>query len=623
MSMSRLSDSRLAIWLLVGMAMAPAIVFAILGQFSRMVGDDFDHLRLGLEHGPWENVLYWRSRWNGAYSDYLIHGLLGRFDVVVPPAFPTILIAIWILGLAWLLYQIMVFLNVWRYRKALAVSLAALTVAASVNAFFTPASFYWFSGSVRYTFPLALFTVYLALMLKVGRGRRSITWLTVSALGGMFICFMSAGFSEMYLVFQLAFMSFLLALVSVFTTGTLRWKVLALFSGGWLGTMASLAVQWTAPGRAIRAENFVETFARHPEFQPTRHLPDLAYIALHETYELVVNQNTITSFLLLFAVGMLVSQGIRRKSLPAVFSGGHTVGSRTLPYVAGLLVQIVFVSVLWAHSSDEAKFFGRFSVTFMPVVIINVVLIAGVPLLIRRVHQLQAFLGKEPKRMWVYILLVMLFALILLAAPQLRDMHKYAQSFLIATALSMLAVVWWEWTSALSVPFEKRFSLLAIAGSVTSLMIVAALVTVPRWFAGEAGGTRVWSSAAFLLVTQGLVWGFTIGQSIRLPGASGQNWQARLQLASAVVFVIAYASIVLGQLRLMPDFIVFAREWDERHTLLLDLKETGQKHIEIPFRAFDLRQFLLHGQIVGEKGDTWPGLLEYYGFDSITPTDDS
>ena len=41
MSMSRLSDSRLAIWLLVGMAMAPAIFYALLGQFSRMVEDDY------------------------------------------------------------------------------------------------------------------------------------------------------------------------------------------------------------------------------------------------------------------------------------------------------------------------------------------------------------------------------------------------------------------------------------------------------------------------------------------------------------------------------------------------------------------------------------------------------
>ena len=154
-------------------------------------------------------------------------------------------------------------------------------------------------------------------------------------------------------------------------------------------------------------------------------------------------------------------------------------------------------------------------------------------------------------------------------------------------------------------------------------MIVAALVTVPRWFVG-VGAARHWSSAAYLLVSQGLVWGFTIGQSIRRSGESGRRRIAHLKPAIAVVFVIAYASIVMGQLRLMPDFVVFAREWDERHALLQDLKKSGQKNIEIPPRAFDLDGFLLGGAIVADTGYTDAGLLlEYYGFDSITLTDDS
>ena len=135
--MYRISDNRIAIWLLVAVAVMPAILYAFLGQFSRMTWDDFHHLRLGLENGPWENVLYWRSRWNGAYGDYFLHGLLGPFDTAVPSAFPIIIIAIWMLGLTWLLSQIMAFLKVWRYRKALAVSLAALTVAASGQCIFT------------------------------------------------------------------------------------------------------------------------------------------------------------------------------------------------------------------------------------------------------------------------------------------------------------------------------------------------------------------------------------------------------------------------------------------------------------------------------------------------------
>ena len=185
--------------------------------------------------------------------------------------------------------------------------------------FYTPQSFYWFSSSARYTFPLALFTVYLALMLNAMRGRRSIARLALSALGGAFICFTSAGFSETYLVFQLAFISFLLVILFVFTTGALRWKVLALIGGGWLGTMASLAVQWTAPGRSIRAE----ALWLFPQFQQIRNLHDLGTHALYDTYHMVVNQETVVSFMLLFAVGMFVSLIVKPTSLPGIFSADH------------------------------------------------------------------------------------------------------------------------------------------------------------------------------------------------------------------------------------------------------------------------------------------------------------
>ena len=612
--MPKLSDNRMVISLLVGMSIVPAVFYAILGQFSRMTGDDYIFLSRGRELGPVQSMLYWRNVWSSNYSTPFLHGLLGPFDTVVPSAFPIVLTAIWMLGLTWLLSQILAILKVWRYRNTLAVSLSALTVAASVHAFYTPQSFYWYSASAAYTLPLALFTVYLALMLHAAEARRSIARLALSALAGALICFVSAGFAEMYLVFQLAFMSFMLAILFAFTRGTLRWKVLMLIGGGWLGTVASLAVQWTAPGRSIRAE----AIWQYPQFQPMRHLPDLASLALRDTYHMVVNQETIVSFMLLFAVGMFVSLGVKPTSLPAIFSSDHKFAGGKLPYFAGLIVQLIFIPILWTHSSNDAQFFGRFSVTFMAVVIMNMALIAAILLLIWRLPQIQAFLRREPKRLPVYVLIVMLVVLMLLAAPQMRDMHKNAVIFLVATALSLLAVAWWEWTSYLSDPWAKRLNLIALASTVLALLSVAALITVPRWFVG-VGAPRHWSAAAFVLVTQGLVWGFAIGLSIKRQGESGQ---VRLQMASVVIFTIAYASIVISQVRLMPDFAVFAREWDDRHALLLELKKSGQKHIEIPPRAFDLEDFILGGVIVADDG--FPkALLDYYEFDSITLTDDS
>ena len=609
--MSRINALRIAKWLLVGMATLPAALYAYLGHFSRMVLDDFAFLHLGSKLGPLQHALYWRSKWMSSYSNPFLHGLLGPFDRVVPSAFPTIIIVIWILGLTWLISQLLFLLKVKQHRLALAVSVAALTVAASINAFHTPQSFYWYAASLPYTLPLALFCVYLALMLETVRRARPIAWLAPPALGSAMICFVIAGFSELYLVFQLAFMSLFLAIMFAFTTGKLRWKVVALIGSGWFGTIASLAVQWTSPGRSLRAE----VIWQYPQFQPIRHLPDLVGLGLRDLYNLAMDQETIIGFMLLFAIGMLASQWAKPRLLPTVFSGGASIGNGRLPYLAGLALQLGFFPVIWAHRSDNPLFFGRFSLTFMTVVMMNIALIAGFLLTVWRFRQVSAFLRRHQRRLPAYVLIVTLIGLTLLAAPQLREIHMNAVIFLFVSALSLLALAWWEWTSAMTDRVEKTFRLFPLASTGVALLSVAALIIVPRYFVG-IGALRHWSAAAFVLVTQGLVWGVVVGQSLR---RLGENAQERLRRASAVIFVIAYAIIVIGQIRLIPDFAQFAREWDQRHALLLELKESGQTQVSIPRRAFDLDIFLLHGEIVSETRKDFSGaLLHYYGFESIT-----
>ena len=214
--MFRMLDRRVVSWLVVGIALMPAVLYAVLGQFSRMTSDDYVHLQRGLEFGPWANMLHWRDTWNGSYSYYFVHGLVARWDTLVPSLTAIFIIVTWSLGLGWLVWQILAFMEVKRYRSALAISLAALCVAASINAFYSPQSMYWFSASVRYTFPLAVFTVYLALMVVVAKRLRSNARLALSTLAAAAICFISAGFAETYLVYQLVFMSLMLTGLYVF-----------------------------------------------------------------------------------------------------------------------------------------------------------------------------------------------------------------------------------------------------------------------------------------------------------------------------------------------------------------------------------------------------------------------
>ena len=386
-----------------------------------------------------------------------------------------------------------------------------------------------------------------------------------------------------------------------------------LIGGAWLGTVASLVVQWTAPGLSIRTELKLQ----YEWFEPIRDLPNLASITLNYMYQLALNPDTIVSFLLLFAIGMYLSLSNKVTALPTNIVGWHKPGGGKLLYLAALIVQLVFVPVIWTHSSNDGTFFGRFSQTYMLVVIINVVLIAGFLLLIWRYRQLRAFLQTESTRWRSYVLAMGLCALTMLAAPRIRDIHLRAEYFLLFTAVSFLAVAWWEWASNLSDPVDKRLCLLAAASTVATMLIFAAGVSVGQFFIGQLE-LRSLSFVSFLLVLQGLVWGFAIGQSIRLLGKTGRK---RLQFICAAVFVVAYASIVIGQIRLIPDFARFASEWDERHALLLDLKSRGQTQVELPRRAFALEAFLFEGRIEAYTGKDDPmdeAMLNYYGFEAIT-----
>ncbi|MCY3780673.1 MAG: hypothetical protein OXG78_10220, partial [Chloroflexi bacterium] len=533
------------------------------------------------------------------------------------PLFNAMMILVaWVVGATWLFMHLLVFFGVKRNRLPLAISLAGLCVAASVNALYSLQSMYWFSASLRYTFPLAIFTLYLALMIAAVKRPRSNAQVALSALSGAAICFFSAGFAEIHLVFQLAFLSLLLAILFVFKVGQLRWKLLAVFGAGWLGTLASLALQWTAPGVAVRmAVKF-----QYEWFEPVRHLPDLAGITLDYMYQFVLQPEIIVSFMLLFAVGMVLSLSNKVAALPVKNAGWPKLDAEgKLPYVAGLLVQLVFLPFIWTHSSNDKDFFGRFSLAFMSVVVMNIMFIAGFLLLTWRYRQAKVFLQKEPGRLRAFVLFILFCAIVMLAVPKLRLMHKTAEYFLLFTALSFLVTAWWEWTSALTDPVNKRLSFLAVGTTVGALLIFAAIIAVGQFFVGQLE-LRNLSSASSLLVLQGLVWGFVISRS---GGQRSDAWRIGLQVLCAATIVAVYASIVIGQIRLIPNYRTFAREWDERHALLLDLKSTGQKHVEVPSAAFDLDTFLLLREIVADNGYRGPDemgqrALGYYGLESIT-----
>ena len=75
-------------YLLFCLALVPALLFAYLGQFSRLMPDDYKYLGKPVEIGIWQALHYFRGTWHGGYTNFLLYGLLAPRGVEVPSIFP-------------------------------------------------------------------------------------------------------------------------------------------------------------------------------------------------------------------------------------------------------------------------------------------------------------------------------------------------------------------------------------------------------------------------------------------------------------------------------------------------------------------------------------------------------
>ena len=611
--MSRVFERKIARWLLLGLAFLPAAVLACQSLFNRLLRDDYIYHRIARELGLWQSIAHWRETWVTSFSDLVVHGLLAPLDRAAPAIAALLMIALSIIGFSWLLQQVTTWLGFGWAGWLPCAALAALMAAAGIAAFYSPQSLRWYSPVVEYGLPMALMPLYFALLLEMGKRRPSRIWLCFSCLVSCVIGFLIAGFAEIHIIFQLGFMTPLLIAGIALTRRETRQRAALLLGAGWLGTMASLAVQLTSSGGLRRAAIFLE----FPQFQPVRDPLQLARFALADSYQLLMQAETLSGLALLFALGLLVSLGIKTEKLPPGYAWRLGADRLPLPYIALLLVQLLFLPLLWTHSSDNPQFLGRFSASYLVAVLGNLAMTLFAAALVLRYRRLRLLLQGGGARPAWFALAFTAAAMLLLCLPRLRPIDESAALLLYATALCLFAIAWWEWTAALNEPGQQWLSLLAMAVTLVALLASAAVATGPRFFVG-VGGPRHWVGPAFALTSQGLVWGLVIGQGCWRLGASTR---ARLRLASGALLAILYVALLIGQIRQIPDLALYASEWDDRHSLLISLRAEGQLDVVIPPRAFDLVAFVMFGEKRPDSLESfseYSKIQRYYGLRSIT-----
>ena len=593
---------------MVALALAPLVLYAYTGQFSRLIADDYCIASIGRELGAWGYMEYKFDTWAGGYADWFLKGMMAPLDTLLPRITPALIVVLWLAGLSWLVYEGLAYVGVSKPRWPLAIALAALSVAAAINAFYSPQSFYWYSASTQNTLSLALLTSYMALAFWTARQPRLPLWATVT--GGA-LCFISAGSAEIFVAFQSVFLTVCLLMTFVFLRAAFRRSYALVFGTGWLATLIGLVIQLNAPGIAHRAAHN-EQLGR----QQIRALPMLLSETAERTFGYIGHPAAFAGFVMLMSLGLFV---MLVKYRPQQTSKAPQSLQLALPPLwAGLIFQLLWLPLLWGHTSDNGQFLGRFSLQYMMIVALNIVFILGFLVMLWQRKRINDRL-KEHKRILFIVpnALPFIFAALFMFT-QLRGMiHFQALIYLFTTAFVCLGIV----TGLLS----SRFGWFAFLSYALVWAVIAAVVAVSLFGSGYVR-ERTLAFAAYLLVMPGLIWGVCIGYLLKhysLSLAAGQSWIRWLKPASLAMAVIIGLSIVRGQAALVPDFQRYAQAWDARHIDIIARRDSGQKSIEIASLSYDMENYLSMGPEGQLRGPSSSNRCAkgYYGVDSIVVTE--
>ena len=604
---------KVAAWLLAALSSVPVFLFAYLGQFSRLIADDYCIIATSRALNTWDALTYYYSTWTGAYTRNFLMLLLAPLDTSLASVMPLATIVLWCASLAWMVWTSLRVLINWSNSWPVLLALVFLLVSASINGMLSQQSFYWFIASLTYI--LSTPVLLLSLGIWIRNAFRSVPTGNVGlAAAAIFVlCFFNAGTSEMYLVFQGVFLSGLIAAVAWFLGASTRRRSLILLGAGWIGTAISAAIQVSSPGIQARAASDVSRVFNRAE--PIRTLPELLIRSAEATFEVIGHQQAFAGFVIVFCAALFVTLSAYHRPMKPNSGVESTLAARALWF--GLITQLLFVPILWMHWSDSQQVLGRFSIAFSFAVCINVLQIAAFALLLVFRRRVENFV--RDRGLWqAYIAALLLLALMLFALTQLRSIHFRAATFLFVSSFVLLCAAWLQLRSAGIGSVDRRMVWLPLFVSGLSLICYGSMVAVSLYGQGFVV-ERIFVPATFIYIVSGAFWGASLGcllQHAFLNSHSSGGWLLAYRAVSLAVVIAISVGIVIGQLRLAPRLATFAREWDERHAEIIRQRESGATEIVVPELSYDFGYELVTWHIFDTKRGSRCSAT-YYGVDSI------
>ena len=230
-------------------------VYAYLGRFSSYVADDYT-LKNGLTaRGYWGSQIWEYLHWSGRFAAIATLDAALSLNEFFSRLLPGLLLLLWVVAIAVALKAVVPTIG-WLARVGLASGVVFTTVHITPSPFL---SVYWMSGSLVYTAPLLLSTVFLALVASRRQAGR------MRIVAAALVAFVAGGFNEAHALVQLIVLLFMLIATAHPAWPGLR-RSRSVIVSGLVGSVLSLALLAAAPGNGARFNVITGIIGTRPTF---------------------------------------------------------------------------------------------------------------------------------------------------------------------------------------------------------------------------------------------------------------------------------------------------------------------------------------------------------------------
>jgi len=246
-------------WLWRGMVLVWLIFFTLVmvnGTFSRVIGDDYCTLAIGMESNAWEGLSYWYNSWSGRYSEFFLKTLIAPLQPQLLQVLPALLVITLGASIAFAFDQLFHVLKLQANRLLLPTA-TGMMLFALLNSVPDVQLLYWFTAIIPYSIPLILLTLMTGLLFWSIREASAPHHQRLLMIILPILAFITGGFTEVTATFQVTYWIIIGLGVILFLPNHRR-QLLPLIVMLIIGSVIALITLLIAPGNEIRQSRVLE-----------------------------------------------------------------------------------------------------------------------------------------------------------------------------------------------------------------------------------------------------------------------------------------------------------------------------------------------------------------------------